>query len=103
MNGVHDMGGMHGFGPIAREEHEPVFHETWERRAFALALAMGFHGKWNIDMSRFAREQMPPADYLRMSYYEHWLFGLEQLLVEKGFLTKEEIARRIAALAKETP
>ncbi len=94
MNGVHDMGGMHGMGPIQREENEPVFHEEWERRMFALDLAMGAWGKWNIDMSRFAREQMPPAEYLATSYYEHWLFGLEKLLAEKGLPTKEDQEKR---------
>lgn len=100
MNGAHDLGGMHGLGPIVREENEPVFHEDWERRAFALTLAMGAWGKWNIDMSRFAREQMPPAEYLATSYYEHWLFGLEKLLVDQGFLTGEEIEARVADLRK---
>ena len=82
MNGAHDLGGMHGFGPVEPEPDEPVFHPEWERRAFALTLATGFLGKWNIDMSRFAREQMPPAEYLATTYYEHWLWGLEKLLVD---------------------
>ena len=64
MNGAHDLGGMHGFGPVDIERDEPVFHHEWERRAFALTLASGFLGKWNIDMSRYARELMPPAEYL---------------------------------------
>ena len=93
MNGVHDMGGMHGFGPVVREADEPVFHTAWERRAFALALAMGAWGRWNIDMSRFTREQMPPAEYLEASYYERWLWGLERLLVRQGFLSQEEVDR----------
>ena len=80
MNGGHDLGGMHGFGPVEIERDEPVFHHEWERRAFAITLAAGFLGKWNIDQSRFAREQMPPAEYLATTYYEHWLFGLEKLL-----------------------
>lgn len=92
MNGAHDLGGMHGFGPIDADPLEPVFHEPWERRMFALTLAAGFLGKWNIDMSRFAREKMPPAEYLGTSYYEHWLFGLEQLLVEKGLVSAAELA-----------
>jgi nitrile hydratase len=92
MNGVHDLGGMHGFGPVATERDEPVFHAEWERRAFALTLAMGFWRRWNLDMSRQAREHMPPAEYLATSYYEHWLFGLERLLVEHGFLTPDELA-----------
>ena len=92
MNGAHDLGGMHGFGPIGIEPDEPVFHDEWERRAFGITLAAGALGKWNIDTSRFAREQMDPAEYLRTTYYEHWLFGLEALLVEKGLVTAEEMA-----------
>ena len=103
MNGAHDLGGMHGFGPVIREENEPVFHAEWERRAFALTLAMGAWESWNIDMSRFAREQMPPAEYLRTSYYEHWLFGLEKLLIDQGFLTRAEIDRRRAELVQGRP
>ncbi len=91
MNGVHDMGGMHGLGPIVREAREPVFHHEWERRAFAITMAAGFLGEWNIDMSRYARERMPAADYLAASYYEKWLYGLELLLVERGLLTREEV------------
>ncbi len=94
MNGVHDMGGMHGFGPVEREADEAVFHADWERRTFALNLAMGVWRKWNIDMSRFSRERMPPADYLRATYYERWLFGLKTLLVETGLVTREELERR---------
>ena len=73
MNGIHDLGGMHGFGPVDPEPNEPVFHHDWERRAFALNLAAGFLGRWNIDMGRYAREHMPPAEYLATTYYEHWL------------------------------
>jgi nitrile hydratase len=91
MNGVHDMGGMHGMGAIVREENEPVFHHEWERRAFALTLAAAFLGEWNIDMGRHSRERMPPARYLAASYYEKWLYGLELLLVERGLVTREEI------------
>jgi len=101
MNGAHDLGGMDGFGPIAPERNEPVFHDEWERRAFALTLAMGYYGLWNIDMSRYARERMDPAAYLRSSYYEHWLHGLETLLVEQGLITREELDAREAELARE--
>jgi nitrile hydratase len=95
MNGVHDLGGMHGFGPVVLEPDEPVFHAEWERRAFALTLAMGGWRRWNLDMSRHAREQMPPAEYLATSYYEHWLWGLEQLLERHGLLPRTEIDRRL--------
>lgn len=91
MNGVHDMGGMHGMGPVVIERDEPVFHTHWESRAFALTLACGFLGKWNIDMGRYAREQMPPAAYLATTYYEHWFFGLQKLLVDQGLITAQEL------------
>jgi nitrile hydratase subunit beta len=91
MNGAHDLGGMHGFGPVEIEKDEPVFHSQWERRMFALNLACGFHGKWNLDMTRYAREQMPPAEYLATTYYEHWLFGLQKLLVEQELVTAKEL------------
>jgi nitrile hydratase len=92
MNGVHDMGGMHGFGPVAPEADEPWFHAPWERRAFALTLAMGATGQWNLDQSRFARESLPPAQYLASSYYRIWLAALGRLMVERGLVTAEELA-----------
>jgi nitrile hydratase len=91
MNGVHDMGGMHGMGPVAPERNEPVFHEAWEARVFAMARAMGAWGKWNIDASRYQREQIPAADYLRITYYEKWLWGLKELMVRAGLVSREEI------------
>jgi nitrile hydratase subunit beta len=94
MNGGHDIGGMHGFGPIhpELEAEEEVFHAEWERRVFGLRLAVGALGKFNIDMARYARERQHPADYLRHAYYENWLAGLEKLLVETGLVTAEELA-----------
>lgn len=84
---------MHALGPIdpEPERDEPVFHEPWERRVFALTLATGALGAWNIDMSRHARERQHPADYLRNSYYQNWLAGLERLLVETGLVSEEEL------------
>jgi nitrile hydratase len=92
MNGAHDMGGVHGFGPVEPEPNEPPFHADWERRAFALTLAMGPAGGWNLDMSRSAREDRPPEDYLAKSYYEIWLAGLERLLAARSLVAKDEIA-----------
>jgi len=91
MDGAHDMGGAKGFGPVVSEPNEPVFHGDWERRAFALTVAMARPGGWNIDMSRFARENRPPEDYLSKSYFQIWMAGLETLMVERGLVTREEI------------
>jgi nitrile hydratase subunit beta len=91
MNGGHDLGGTHGHGPVQPEPNEPVFHGEWEKRAFALTLAMGMPGGWNIDMSRFARENRKPNEYLDMTYYQIWLAGLETLMKERGFVAEDEI------------
>src|ERR1700683_1788588 len=91
MNGVHDMGGMHGMGAIEPESNEPVFHANWEARVFALVRAMGAWRKWNIDASRYQRELIPAAEYLRMSYYEKFLTGLVDLIVKSGLATPQEI------------
>lgn len=92
MDGAHDMGGVPWTGPVKPEPNEPPFHAEWERRAFALTLAMATPGGWNIDMSRFARENRPPADYLSKSYYEIWLAGLERLMQERKLVEADEIA-----------
>jgi nitrile hydratase subunit beta len=90
VNGVHDMGGQHGFGPVRPEPDKPVFHADWERRAFALTLAMGATGSWNLDGSRFARESLPPVTYLSSTYYEIWLRALERQLEAHGLVSAEE-------------
>ena len=92
MDGVHDMGGMDGFGKVEPEPHEPVFHEKWEGRVMALNRAMGASGAFNIDMARFSREALPPVVYLSSSYFRKWQLAMEQLLVERGFVGEDEIA-----------
>jgi nitrile hydratase len=91
MNGPHDMGGFDRFGAINPEVDEPVFHDEWERRAFAINLAMGMTGKWNIDEARHARERIEPLLYWASSYYEYRHYGLELQLCELGLATPEEI------------
>jgi len=91
MNGVHDMGGMDGFGPVVREENEPVFHAGWERRLFAMVNLAMRAAEVNIDEFRHAIERIPPGKYLASSYYERWLAALETLLVERGVITREEL------------
>lgn len=92
MNGAQDLGGMQGFGPVAPEPDEPVFHTEWERRVFALTVAMGFTGQWNIDISRHARETLDPAQYLSSSYYQIWLAGLQKLLLRNELVSRDELA-----------
>jgi nitrile hydratase len=91
MDGAHDMGGVEWSGPVQPEPNEPPFHAEWERRAFALTLAMAMPGGWNIDMSRFAREDRPPQDYLGKSYFEIWLAGLERLMLARNLVASDEV------------
>ncbi|MBC7583457.1 MAG: nitrile hydratase subunit beta, partial [Tardiphaga sp.] len=79
------------FGAVQLEPNEPVFHAEWERRVLAMTLAMARPGQWNIDASRFARENRPAEDYLSKSYYQIWLAGIEQLMAERGLVAPEEI------------
>ena len=101
MNGIHDMGGMDGFGPVEPEPSEPVFHAEWERRVFALSLATGGLMPFTIDEFRSMREQIDPISYLERSYYEHWLIVLERQLLEAGLVSRDEIAARETELSRE--
>jgi nitrile hydratase len=105
MNGVHDMGGMHGMGPVVIEPNEPVFHERWESRVFALRRAMGAWGKWNIDATRHAVELVPPAEYLELSYYARQFVAFVELLIQVGLVTRAEVERGLPASGapKATP
>jgi nitrile hydratase subunit beta len=99
VNSAHDVGGMHGFGPIVREEDEPVFHADWERRVFALSqlvLVQGLVG--SLDSFRHAMERMGNASYLSSSYYEHWLAGAQMRLIENGVITEDELRARTEAV-----
>jgi nitrile hydratase subunit beta len=91
VNGVHDMGGMQDMGPVQYEKNEPVFHAPWEARVRAMATAMAAWRKWNLDADRYENELVPPADYLRYSYYERWFAVLVALLGKHGMATSEEI------------
>ena len=105
MNGVHDMGGMQDMGPVQYEENEPVFHARWEARLYALTRAMRAWRRWNIDAWRYSIELIPPAEYLRMTYYEKWLAGLTRLLVKTGVVTPAEMesGRATPGTAKVVP
>lgn len=90
MNGPHDMGGQQNFGSVDPTE-KPPFSADWERKAFALTLGMGAARAWNLDISRFARESLPPAQYLSSSYFEIWYAALCNLMLERGLVTDAEL------------
>lgn len=101
MNGIHDLGGMDGFGGIDIEEDEPVFHEPWEGWTYSLFFAGLGSGVFNLDEFRHSIERMDPEAYLAASYYERWLTGIERLLTEKGVLSPEEIDARQESLESD--
>jgi nitrile hydratase len=92
MDGIHDMGGMHGFGKVMPEPNEPVFHAEWEARCYAINRAMGYTGIWTIDQTRAGIEKLPPDVYLSSSYYKKWATRLENLVVELGLAGADEIS-----------
>ncbi len=92
MNGVHDVGGLHGFGPVQPEPDEPVFHHEWEKRILALHVGMGLAGSWTLDEYRHARESLPPTEVLAASYYETVLAGVERMATAHGFVAPDELA-----------
>jgi nitrile hydratase len=91
MNGVHDMGGMHGFGKVVPERDEPVFHADWEGRVLALTRAVLFTRAWNIDVFRYSQERLPPQVYLSVSYYHRWLLGITESALERGLVELDEL------------
>ena len=96
MNGVHDMGGMHGFGPVDIEHDEPVFHQRWE--GVVRAMMARTNGRYyNLDEFRHAVERMPADRYLSASYYERWFHAVQTLLLEKGVISEAELAAGRAA------
>lgn len=99
MNGVHDMGGMDGFGTVPKDS--AAFHADWEKTAYVMNKLLRLQGEYNIDEYRHSVERMDPAAYLGATYFERWFTGVEQLLLEKGVLEAEEIEQRLAALERD--
>jgi nitrile hydratase len=96
VNGIHDLGGMHGFGPVERDPHEPPFHGRWEAAVVAIMRATRGAGLYNVDEFRHAIERMPAARYLASTYFERWLDGITRILAEKGVVSAEELEARVA-------
>jgi nitrile hydratase subunit beta len=92
VDGVHDMGGMHGFGAVPIEHDEPVFHAPWEGRVAVMAGVV--MRSITIDRFRYTIEQMPPAEYLNSAYYERWLWAVERLAAEQGLLDSSATPER---------
>lgn len=95
MNGIHDLGGKHGFGPVEVEDNEPVFHERWQGRVFGMRLVSGILLPGAIDAGRHAVESIAPEDYLALGYYGRWLRALETQLLDYGYLSRGEIEARM--------
>ncbi|MDU8927258.1 nitrile hydratase subunit beta [Alisedimentitalea sp. MJ-SS2] len=93
MSRIHDMGGRFGEGTIPDKDDAEVFHHDWHATAMAVTVSSGFLGGWNIDAGRHAREALRPRDYARFSYYERWMAALADLLVERGFLSTDDLIR----------
>jgi nitrile hydratase len=91
VDGVHDLGGIQGFGPVEHSPAEPVFGEDWERRAFKLNMAVLAAAGVGGAEFRHSIERMDPGHYLTSSYYEHWLTSAASLAVEHGILSVEEL------------
>ena len=101
MDGVHDMGGMHGFGPVDPADDGEPFPQEWESRVFAMNLAMSVHLGNNVDRFRFRIESMPPAEYLGSSYYERWLASVLSGVEALGLLSDAELAEISAGRSPE--
>lgn len=95
MNGIHDMGGMHGFGRVTVEANESVFHAVWEKRALGMVYQVVGRGWVTLDAFRHGVERMDPVEYLTAGYYGRWLSSVERLLAERGVLAAGEVAARI--------
>ncbi len=92
MDGIHDLGGMHGFGPVRAEHDEPVFHARWEARMLALSIAVPFAVPFSDDQFRPAVESIEPARYLAASYYELWCEAVTRLLKKHAVVTADELS-----------
>lgn len=103
MNGIHDMGGLHGFGKVEMEPDEPVFHARWEGRVYAMTQVLDTTGIYNLDEHRHEIELMDTASYLTDGYYGRWLFAMESILTRKGMIRPDEVEERVAGIEQDRP
>ena len=104
MDGIHDLGGKEGFGPIRIDPEERIFPHRWEARVFGLFYALDPPGDWTGDWFRFCRELLPPEDYLARPYYDQWLQSLAAMLLNSGVVTLDELVDgRVRSALAYTP
>ena len=101
MNSLHDLGGLHGFGPIEYEPDEPVFHEPWEGRVFGMSLGLSGSDGPNLDAARHRGERLDPVAYFQNGYFGRWLGAVELMLHEEGLLAVGELDARLAGEASK--
>lgn len=100
MDGIHDVAGMDGFGPIPYDDgEEETFHERWEGETYAAFVATLGNGFASIDEFRHSIERMPPRLYLESSYYDRWVTALTRLLLENDAIDPDDFAALTAAFA----
>lgn len=92
MDGIHDVGGRQGFGPIEVTESDPPFPTEWEARAFGITISVTAASDYSVDKFRYTREQLPPLEYLTSAYFEQWMRGTMAMLVGSGLVTAKELA-----------
>ena len=99
MDGIHDMGGRHGYGPVKVTTAEPPFPEEWQGRMFGIVRAIKRPPSWNIDKFRYTREQIPPIEYLTRTYFDQWYMSYAAMLLGSGVVTLQELATGRSAAA----
>ena len=100
MNGVYDLGGRQGFGPVVVPDEEPKFQDEWEREIFGVTMMYLMSGLCPLDQMRHAIERMEPTEYLSTPYYFHWLRAAETVGIENNIFTAEELEERVRTLAE---
>jgi len=95
MRGPHDLGGLEA-GAVDTEPHNMTF---WEKQIDALNMLLGAKGIRRTDENRRYIEMLGHDAYNTLSYYERWTASMARLLIDKGYITQDEIDAKVADLA----
>jgi nitrile hydratase beta subunit len=101
MDGIHDLGGREGFGPIPDKEDGRPFRAEWETRAFGIAQSSGGGSDWTIDWFRHCRELIPPTDYLSRQYFDQWMLTVAAQMIDEGYLTLDEVKAGVSSFTPQ--